>query len=78
MRVAGHLDTELWHRFDLPNGGWDAYSQAHVGHVIQLINGHWTDLGPCTVCHGQKVCPTCRGKGTVQKKFHSHKTWKTK
>ncbi len=78
MHVDGHPDTDVWHKFDAPNGGWAAYSQAHVGHVIQLVNGQWTDMGlcpvclgtgkaVCPVCRGQKECPTCHGKGTIQK-----------
>ncbi len=78
MHVDGHPDTDVWKVFNLPNGGWNAYSQAHVGHVIQLVNDRWTDMGlcpichgtglaECPVCHGQKICPTCNGKGTVKK-----------
>jgi len=78
MHVDGHPDTDQWKVFDLPGGGWEAYSQAHQGHVIQLINGHWTDTGTCPVCHGtlwvecpvchgKKQCPTCHGKGTIEK-----------
>lgn len=78
LQVAGHPDTDLWHRFYLSDGSWSAYNQGHVGHVIQLVNGKWTDMGPCPichgtgwaecpVCHGKIPCPTCHGKGTIQK-----------
>lgn len=82
MYVKDHPDTDLWHKFDYSNGGWSAYNQGHVGHVIQLINGHWTDVGicpvcngtgkaVCPVCNGKKVCPTCHGKGTIEKEVRN-------
>jgi hypothetical protein len=82
MHVDGHSDSDQWQKFYNSDGGWEAYSQAHIGHVIQLVNNHWTDMGlcpvchgtgkaECPVCHGGKLCPTCQGKGTVQKEVKS-------
>lgn len=79
MQVAGHPDTDVWMQFNSPNGGWCAYNQNHIGHVISLVNGSWVDTGVCPVCNGTgkvvcpvchgkiKVCPTCHGSGTVKK-----------
>jgi len=80
MHVDGHPDTDLWHKFEYSNGGWAAYNQNHAGHVIELVNGVWTDKGVCPVCHGKgKVpcpqcenappCDVCHGKGVVPKEI---------
>lgn len=63
MDVAGHPPTDVWQKFAIPAGGWRAYNQGHVGHVIALRNGDWVDTGPCPICHGtgKITCPTCRG-----------------
>ncbi|HEY4415821.1 MAG TPA: hypothetical protein VGO57_09025 [Verrucomicrobiae bacterium] len=67
LNVAGHSPTDLWQKFYLPNGSYDAYSQAHVGHVIVMQNGHAVDTGPCKICGGTgKVdCSVCKGTGEV-------------
>lgn len=75
MDVPGHPPTDLWQRFNKPDGSYAAYSQAHVGHVIVLQNGEFVDSGPCKICGGtgkvpcsvckgtgQQVCPICNGK----------------
>ncbi len=76
MHVDGHSDTDLWMKFTYPNGSWAAWSQAHIGHVIEMVNGKYQDTGLCPVCHGttrvvcpeckeQKECPFCNGQGKV-------------
>src|SRR5215469_10763949 len=67
MDVAGHPATDLWQRFEKPGGGWRAYNQNHVGHVIEYRNGDWVDTGPCPICHGTgKIeCPKCKGTGEI-------------
>lgn len=68
MDVAGHPPTDVWQKFKSPDGGgWDAFNQNHVGHIIELRNGEWADTGPCPICHGTgKVpCPKCNGTGEV-------------
>jgi hypothetical protein len=76
-----HPDTYVrW--FDLPNGDREMFTQGHVGHIIQLVDGHWKDVGPCPACHGKGraecpachgnlVCPTCHGKGKIDKEVQS-------
>jgi uncharacterized protein YlaI len=78
MEVAGHPPTDVWQKFNKSGGGWTAYNQNHVGHIIQMVNGEATDVGVCPVCHGKAkvkctlcnstgevVCSLCEGKKTV-------------
>jgi hypothetical protein len=67
MQVTGHPPTDIWQKFPKPGGGWTAYNQNHVGHVIELRNGDWVDTGPCPVCHGKgKIeCAKCGGTGEI-------------
>jgi hypothetical protein len=67
MQVSGHPATDVWQKFPKPGGGYTAYNQGHVGHVIVWTNGDWVDTGPCPVCHGKgKVeCSKCQGTGIV-------------
>lgn len=59
MKVDGHPDTDVWMKFTAPNGDWEAYNQNHIGHVIALVNGRYTDTGVCPVCRGKtRVCPS--------------------
>ncbi len=58
MHVANHADTDVWMKFTAANGKTVAYNQNHIGHVIQPVNGTYTDVG---------VCPVCRGKTWVCK-----------
>jgi hypothetical protein len=66
MKVDGHPSTDLWHKFEV-QGGFTAFNQDHVGHIIKSINGDWIDSGKCPICHGTgKVeCPKCKGTGEV-------------
>ena len=67
MEVAGHDPKELWQKF--PNqsgrGGYQAWTQGHVGEVIQYQNGVAVNVGKCTVCGGKTkvTCKTCKGTG---------------
>ena len=55
--VDGHPDTDLWMTYVNPRGDQLAYNQHHVGHMIALVNGTWTDTGVCPVCRGTtRVC----------------------
>lgn len=67
MDVPGHPATDIWQKFQLPGGGWRAYNQNHVGHVIELRGDDWVDTGPCPICNGTgKVeCPKCKGTGEI-------------
>lgn len=67
MEVAGHPSTDVWQKFEKPGGGWTAYNQGHIGHVIALRNGNWVDTGPCPICHGlgRIPCPECKGSGYI-------------
>jgi hypothetical protein len=56
MHVDGHPDTDIWMQFVDARGGVSAFNQHHIGHVIEPVNGVFTDKG---------VCPVCRGKGLV-------------
>jgi hypothetical protein len=58
LQVAGHPDTDLWMQFVDSKGHVVAFNQNHIGHVIQPVNGKFTDVG---------VCPTCRGTTKVCK-----------
>jgi hypothetical protein len=67
MEVAGHDPNELWQKF--PNqsgrGGYQAWTQGHVGEVIQYQNGVAVNVGKCKVCGGatKVTCKTCAGTG---------------
>src|ERR1051325_1124668 len=64
MDVPGHSPNELWQKFRDGNGT-TAWSQAHVGEVVEVRNGKAVNLGRCPRCAGTtKVkCATCGGKG---------------
>jgi hypothetical protein len=57
MEVEGHPDTDVWMKFRNDDGTTRAYNQQHIGHVIELVNGTYTDTGVCPVCRGTtRVC----------------------
>jgi hypothetical protein len=77
MDVAGHSPNELWMRFDNDDHGWKAWSQGHIGELIEKVDGKWVDKGacpvcqgtgrmPCPVCHSSKKCPRCDGAGVTR------------
>jgi hypothetical protein len=67
MNVAGHDPKELWQIFPNKNGtgGYQYWSQNHVGEVIVYSNGVAVNIGKCKVCGGTgKVkCDVCKGTG---------------
>ena len=69
MNVPGHPPTELWQKFRYgPNGASSvAWTQGHVGDVIEMRNGMPVNIGKCAVCGGktQIKCPICKGAATV-------------
>jgi len=69
MNVAGHDPSELWQKF--PNaggkGGYQAWTQHHVGEVVVYQNGQAVNIGACRVCGGttRVNCAVCKGEGNV-------------
>src|SRR5882724_11769887 len=65
MDVPGHPPTDLWQKFNQPDGSYTAYTQGHVGHVIAMQGGKAVDTGPCPICGGttKVVCSVCKGTG---------------
>jgi hypothetical protein len=51
MHVEGHPDSDVWFRYRL-QGGWSAFSQRHVGHIIKISGKQASDTGSCTICEG--------------------------
>jgi hypothetical protein len=57
MDVPGHPPTDIWMQFMDVSGRRVAFNQNHIGHVIQPVNGQYTDTGVCPVCRGRtRVC----------------------
>jgi hypothetical protein len=52
LNVAGHDPNELWQRFPTGNGKYAAWSQGHVGEVIEVQNGQPVNIGRCKICGG--------------------------
>jgi len=66
--VAGHDPSLLWQRFKWSNGyQYTAWSQSHVGEVIEMQSGVPVNVGKCKICGGtgRVACKTCGGTGTV-------------
>jgi hypothetical protein len=53
MHVDGHPDTDLWTKYFNDDGTWTAWTQAHVGQVVEKVNGVYVNQGVCPVCHGK-------------------------
>ena len=64
LDVRGHSPDELWMRFYHDDGTWVAWSQAHIGQVIEKVDGRWVNKGTCPICGGTglKPCPSCHGR----------------
>src|ERR1051326_1362470 len=68
QNVEGHDPNLLWRRFKWGNGyQYTAWSQSHVGEVIEMQNGVPVDIGKCKICGGtgRVACKNCGGNGTV-------------
>jgi hypothetical protein len=59
-QVIPSLGAGKWCKFTMSDGhggtGWHAFSEGHMGDMIQMVDGKPTDMGPC---------PVCGGRGTV-------------
>ncbi len=70
MDVAGHPPTDVWQVFryrTATESGTKAWSQAHVGEVIEMVDGMPTNKGKCSLCHGttRVPCLTCKGTAHI-------------
>ena len=66
MDVPGHDPSELWQKFSYAHG-YQAWTTAHIGQVIEMRDGVPTNIGACPICGGKgKVpCKICQGTGRV-------------
>jgi len=55
QHLPGKDPNELWIKFPF-SGGWNAWSQNHIGQVVEYVNGKPENKG---------TCPICGGTGTV-------------
>lgn len=80
MPTAGHPPDELWLRFDNADGTYAAWTRAHIGEVVETVDGRAVNQGRCPVCAGTtrvacaacnaaRMCPTCRGRGRIRRWF---------
>lgn len=70
MEVAGHPPTDVWQVFryrTATESGTISWSQAHVGEVIEMVDGKPANKGKCTLCHGttRVPCLTCHGHAQI-------------
>ena len=70
LDVAGHSPNELWQKFPYVKdgrNGYQAWTQAHIGEVIEMHNGEPVNAGQCKMCAGttKVACVKCRGSGAV-------------
>ncbi len=76
--VENHPATDLWIKFYYKDNTWLAFNQNHVGDVVVMKDGQWTDIGKCPTCSGagkvkctvckasgQMVCSLCEGKKMI-------------
>lgn len=54
----------LWRKFTYP-GGWNSWSERHLGEVIEIQNGKPVNIGKCKLCDGTTTlkCKACEGTG---------------
>jgi len=80
MAVDGHPPDELWLRFYNVDGTFNAWSHAHIGDAVEMVDGRYVLRGRCPVCAGTtrvacstcnaaRMCPTCRGRGRLRRWF---------
>ena len=69
MDVPGHGPDELWQKYPDRDGrgGYYAFSQNHLGEVVQYQGVRAVSLGKCTICGGttKVTCGVCKGTGKV-------------
>jgi hypothetical protein len=65
-----------WKKFNGKNGASMAWSEHHLGQVVDKVNGEWKNLGTCPVCGGFTTIsdPVCRGTGEMPCPTCSKKT----
>ena len=82
MSVDGHPPDEEWLRFYNVDGSYAAWTRAHIGEVVAMVDGRNVNQGRCPVCAGTtrvacsacnaaRMCPTCRGRGRLRRWFSS-------
>ncbi len=62
LKVKDH-DPELVWQVVRKGNTWRAWSQEHVGELIQEVNGELVNTGKCSACAGTTMvaCPQCLG-----------------
>lgn len=65
-KIDGYPDGMLWMVFEYKTEtgkGWQAYSQNHIGELIEYENGKPVNRGRCPKCEGSSrvTCSTCQG-----------------
>ena len=67
MNVPGHDPSELWQKFPDRDGrgGYYAFSQNHLGEVVEYEGVRAVSRGPCKICGGttKVTCSACKGSG---------------
>ena len=63
--LPGYPPDQLFQKFPAGKGGYQAWSQSHIGQVIKIQNGQAVNLGVCTLCAGSTriKCSQCGGTG---------------
>jgi hypothetical protein len=63
LNLAGFPPEMYFMKYDNDDGTWIAYSQRHVGDVIEKVDGRWVNK-KCPICQGsgKTPCPACLGK----------------
>ncbi|TAL06535.1 MAG: hypothetical protein EPO07_01735 [Verrucomicrobia bacterium] len=74
--TPGHRPDELWQKFPTKDG-YKAWTQAHLGEVVEVRNGDAVNIGKCKICGGssQVSCKTCGGRGLVKCPICDGKTY---
>jgi hypothetical protein len=69
LDMPGHAPSDVWQVFrnQVTGKGGKAWSQVHVGEVIEYQNNEPVNIGKCKICGGTgKVkCEVCKGTGQV-------------
>lgn len=80
VAVEGHPPDEEWIRFYNADGSYAAWTRAHIGELVERVNGTWVNRGRCPTCNGTtrmacpncngaRACPRCRGQGQRRRWF---------